>query len=129
MLLDIVCRVRDLNIYNLAILISNKLILWVYETTIRLDIESCVTCDNLGVKLWVNLNSVGLDKLLTSIVVTLRLDTLNLTKKLTEQRTKLNKVIYNNISLAILLYKLDNILCLTLLVAPLSDKLACNLQT
>ena len=81
MLLNVVSRVRDINVHNLASLVCNKLILWVYETTIRLDVESCVTCDNLSVKLWVNLNCVSLDKSLTSLVVTLRLDTLKLEKR------------------------------------------------
>ena len=38
MLLDVVGRVCNLNIHNLALSICNKLILWVYETAIRLDV-------------------------------------------------------------------------------------------
>ena len=88
MLLDIVCRVRDLNIYNLTVLVGNKLILWVHETAIRLDIKCLVTSDNLSVELWINLNSIVLYKSLTSLVVTLRLDALTLAKKLTVSREK-----------------------------------------
>ena len=81
MLLDVVSRVRDLNIYNLASIVSHQLILWVYETTVRLNVESSVTSDNLSVEFRVNLNGVGLNKSLTSLVVTLRLDTLKLEKR------------------------------------------------
>ena len=94
MLLDIVCRVRDLNINYITILIGNKLILRVYETTIRLDVKCLVTSDNLCVKHRINLYCVVLNKFLARLVVTLRLDTLNLAKKLTKELTKTYEVIY-----------------------------------
>jgi hypothetical protein len=124
MLLDVVSWVGNLNIYDLAILAENKLVLRVNEAAIRLDVKSSVTLDNLLVELWVNLNSVGLNQSLASLIVTLRLDALNLAEQLAGQSTELNEVVYNNIALAILLNDLDNIVSLTLLVAPLSDKLA-----
>ena len=72
---------------------------------------------------WLNLNGVVLNECLTSLIVTLRLDALNLSKKLTEELTEAYEVVNNDLCLAILLNKIDNILIFALLVAPLSDKL------
>ena len=122
-LLNEVCRVRNLNIDNLVTLL-NQLILRIYEATIRLDVECVVALTHLLVELVVDLHGILLDQRLTCLEVTLRLDALNLTQLLAEDCTQLVEIIYNEVTLAILYNPLDNIVCLTELVSPLRDELA-----
>ena len=124
MLVDVLAVVSDCYINNVASSIVYRVVVGVNKATIRLDIKCLVTCDNLSVEVRLYLYCVALNKCLTSLVVTLRLNALNLAKKRTKELAEAYEVVYNNIVLAILLNDLYNILSLTLLLAPLSDELA-----
>ena len=121
-LLDVVCRVRNLNVYNLITLL-NQLVLRVYETTVRLDIESLVALENLLVEIVVNLHSILLNQRLTGLEVALRLDALNLVELLAEDSTQLIEVVNYEVALAILNNPLHNVVLLTEVVCPLRDEL------
>ena len=74
-------------------------------------------------KFRIHIDSILHDKILASLVVTLGLDSLNLSQKLAEQTTERLIVIDNKISLAALDLLLDDIVLHALLVAPSSDEL------
>ena len=74
-------------------------------------------------KFRIHVHSILHDKILAGLVVTLRLDSLNLSQKLSEQTAERLIVIDNEISLAALDLLLDDIVLQALLVAPGSDEL------
>ena len=74
-------------------------------------------------KFWIDIYCICFNKSLSCFEVTFRLDALDLSKEVTEETAKCLEVVYYNICLAITYLLLDNIVCKTLLIAPVSDEL------
>ena len=74
-------------------------------------------------KLRIDIDCIFLDKRLSSSIVTLRLDSLDLCKKVAEENAESLIVIPDEICLSGTDLLLDHIVCKTLLIAPVCDEL------
>ena len=87
MLLEIIISIYDLIVNDHTILLYRNDVR-IHETAIRLETECCIAFLYLLMKFRIDIHCILLNQSLTSLEITLRLDSLNLSKKFTKEFTK-----------------------------------------
>ena len=122
-LLEVVVVVNDLIVNDLTALLDRN-DLRIDESSVRLEAKGCITVEYFSVEYRIYVYSILLYKLLTSLKVSLRLDALNFCEEFAEKSAESFIVVNHEICLSVTYLLLDHVIGKSLLVAPVSDKLA-----